>query len=155
MRRSGIAAKVEPKEVITAFPVDGTLRQVLFQELFMGPCKCCGDNRHGILNTAIDLSGQEDVYLACPVIETGQSWENVLRSGLRTMNFKPDPTKFAVYFQQETANAIREFRRHGQGKPMGYMPLVDFDNDVHRIIDDLRSDPKRRIYPESHRDSKL
>jgi len=35
------------------------------------------------------------------------------------------------------------------------MPLVDFENDVYRFIAEANSGSQRRIYPESHRDSKL
>lgn len=145
--------KVEPRDNITSFPVDGTLRQIIFQELFRGPCKCCGNHSHGLLIAELDKLGQECISLSCPITD-GQNWEAILQRGLRGMELTPNPRKFAQTHGTGTAEAIQRFRLHGQGKRMGYMPLVDFENDVYRFLQEMNRDPQRRTYPESHRDAK-
>jgi len=126
-------AKVEPRQVITSFPIDGTLRQIIFQELFRGPCKCCGNQAHGLLHAELDTLGQERISLGC-MIADGQNWEDILQRALRGMDIKANPRQFAGCYSKGTAEAIGNFRRYGQGKRMDYMPLVDFENDVYRFI---------------------
>jgi hypothetical protein len=89
------------------------------------------------------------------MIADGQNWEDILQRALRGMDIKANPRQFAGCYPKGTAEAISNFRRHGQGKRMDYMPLVDFENDVYRFIAEANSGSQRRIYPESHRDSKL
>ena len=152
-RRRRHEAEVEPRDTITSFPVDGTLRQIIFQELFRGPCKCCGNHAHGLLLVELDKLGQERISLGCTVVD-GQNWANILQKGLRGMDLRPNPRKFAHSYPTGTAEAIQRFRIHGQGKRMDYMPLVDFENDVYRALEELNAESRRRIYPESHRDAK-
>ena len=124
------------------FPVNEALRQILYKELFIGPCKCCGSRGHGILSNDIDFGGQEVITLACPVIE-GDNWEHVLRYGLSHMIFLPNARLFARHHPTGTNEALKLFRRDGYGKQMNYMPLVDFENDVHRwVIEDTKESTK-------------
>ena len=119
---------------LTAFPINEALRQILYKELFRGPCKCCGSPSHGILSDDIDNGGQEEITLACPIIER-HNWENVLRGGLHNMKLLPNAHLFAKQHPVGTSEALKTFRRQGYGRHMNYMPLVDFENDVYQWID--------------------
>jgi len=135
--KAAYKAEVDPDAHIPVFPTNEALRQILYKELFVGPCKCCGNYKHGILSNDIDFGGQERISLACPVIE-GQNWEHVLQYGLCRMTFLPNAHLFAKHYPVATAEALKSFRRHGYGKQMNYMPLVDFENDVHRWVEEER-----------------
>ena len=111
----------------------------------MGPCKCCGNQKHGILSNDIDFGGQEIITLACPVIE-GKNWEHVLQYGLNHMIFLPNAHLFAKQYPIDTSEALKSFRRDGYGRQMNYMPLVDFENDVHRWIEEDRRELEAKGY---------
>ena len=126
--------EVEPDSRIPVFPTNGALRQILYKELFMGPCKCCGNPKHGILSNDIDYGGQEVISLACPIIE-GHNWEKVLGSGLGNMKLLPNARLFAQQHSLGTTEALKAFRRQGYGRHMNFMSLVDFENDVHGWVE--------------------
>ena len=126
--------KVDHNDRLPVFPTNEALRQILYQELFRGPCKCCGSQGHGILSNNIDYGGQEIISLACPIIE-GHNWEHVLRSGLGNMKLLPNAHLFAKQHPKDTAEALKMFRRQGYGRHMNFMPLVDFENDVYQWVD--------------------
>ena len=130
-----LPVKVDKESFLPVFPTSEALRQILYKELFRGPCKCCGNHNHGILSNDIDLGGQEVITLACPVIE-GENWEHVLEYGLSHMTFLPNAHLFAIQHPTGTHEALKSFRRNGYGRQMDYMPLVDFENDVHRWIEE-------------------
>ena len=113
------------------FPTNEALRQILYIELFRGPCKCCGNQSHGILRNDLDHGGQERITLACPIVE-GYNWESVLRGGLGNMKFLPSAQRFAKHNPVDTVKALKDFRRQGYGRHMNFMPLVDFENDVYQ-----------------------
>jgi hypothetical protein len=119
----------------------------------MGPCKCCGNQRHGVLANDIDLGGQEVITLACPVIE-GHNWEHVLRYGLNHMTFLPNSRLFAKHYPINTSEALKSFRREGYGRQMNYMPLVDFENDVHRWIEEDKRVKSQIECPNTHKKHK-
>ena len=125
---------MDPANRLPAFPTNEALRQILYIELFRGPCKCCGSPNHGILLNDLDLGGQERITLACPIVE-GCNWESVLRGGLGNMKFLPSAHRFAKIHSEDTTEALKMFRRQGYGRHMNYMPLVDFENDVYQWVE--------------------
>ena len=106
----------------------------LYKAFFEGPCKCCGDPEHGILMTTTGDGGRLRISSACAASEV-DDWELLLKAGLDSMRFKISFEKFS-----ETNNnnvellqiAMRQFIKHGGGKHMHYLELIDFDSDVHR-----------------------
>ena len=108
---------------------DNVVVDQVFQELFRGPCKCCGDPSHGVFEQLTGRGGKPRVTLACSVLQE-EDWETALRSGLRSMRFKADYGKFADLTRLHLA--MRNFVTHGEGRHMHYLELVDFDSDLHR-----------------------
>ena len=106
----------------------------LHKAFFEGPCKCCGGPDHGVLMTTTGEGGRLRISLACSTSEV-DDWEVLLKSGLDSMRFKASFEKFSEANDNNLDRlqvATRQFIKHGEGRHMHYLKLIDFDSDVHR-----------------------
>jgi len=120
-RRGGLDAEEEMSTMIE-------------RALFEGPCKCCGDPDHGVFTRITGKEGKERLSVACATLETDE-WKRALESALASMRFKASFDRFSEANDNDIGRlqvAMRQFIKHGEGKHMHYLELIDFDSDLQR-----------------------
>lgn len=81
----------------------------------------------------------------CPVVEE-TDWNLAILKTLQSMSFKASEMRMAEQYDGDKDKLNRqlgEYSSHGAGQHLGYMQMVDFDNDVRNMIWKRRRTGKR------------
>ena len=90
------------------------------KELFLTPCRICGDSEHTMLQPFLTEEGKVTFHYSCPVAHC-ENWEEACKLDDTSTKYKICPEKFAkeyLYNYNEIHNALDQVRCFGSGKNM-------------------------------------